>query len=118
MGVDHAMTIIAIDGADVGRVIAGPGTLSKIEVVTLPARGNDLALGPFTLADNSGPNPRQLFNMSSDNVGRIVGRSLWRNRGAHGGSGFAEILSQYPISFQSLLIASVPTGASFELEVQ
>jgi hypothetical protein len=112
------MTIIAIDGADVGRTIAGPGVVSKIEVVTLPARGDDQALGPFTLADNSGRNPRQLFNLSADNVGRVAGRSLWRNRGARGGSGFAEIRSAYPIAFGSLLIQSVPAGSSFELEVQ
>jgi hypothetical protein len=112
------MAVYTIDTSHIGTTIGGPGAVTRIEVVTLPDRGENQTTGAFTLADNSGPNPRQIYRADADNVGRIAGRSLWRNRGAIGGSGFAEILSQYPIAFGSLLIASVPRGSTFELEVQ
>jgi hypothetical protein len=44
--------------------------------------------------------------------------ALAKNSRGRYGLGFAEIMSQYPIAFQSLLIESVPKGASFEIEVQ
>jgi hypothetical protein len=109
------MTTHVIDDTSIGTVIAGPGVVSRIEVTAMPAQGWAGAIGPLTLTDNSGKNPRQLFNAGADNIGRIAGRSLAT---ARGGLGFAETLSAYPIAFGSLLISSVPAGASFELVVQ
>jgi hypothetical protein len=112
------MTTYTIDTGDIGQVISGPGVLTRIEILTWPAPGAAQTLGHFTLSDASGPNPRQLYNLSADNVGIIAGRSLGKAKGAIGGGGWAEIMSRYPMGFGALLVGSVPKGASFELEVQ
>jgi hypothetical protein len=108
------VTTYTIDDTSAGTVIGGPGAVTRIEVVTLPDRGENQTIGAFALADNSGPNPRQIHNCESDNIARLVGALIGTDSGR---VGIGPVMSTTPIPFGSLLIQAVPRGAAFELTV-
>jgi hypothetical protein len=108
------MTTFLIDESSIGTVIIGFVALTKVAVTTMPAKGSDADIGPLTLVENSGV-PRPLIHVPSDTIGAIVGPNLSMHRG---GLGVGPVIGQYTIPFSSLLVQSVPKGASFELTVQ
>jgi hypothetical protein len=99
------MTTLPIDYGSIGFVWPNPDAITRIEVTAMPAQGWEGAIGALTLLDNSGQNPRQLFNASADNIGRLVGTNIAVDPGR---IGVGPVLSSYPIEFGSLLVESVP----------
>jgi hypothetical protein len=67
-------------------------------------------VGALCLAENSGPYPRQLYMADGDNIGVLTSN----NRGP---ASAGVVISKTPVPFNSLLVASVPRGAVFDLEV-
>jgi hypothetical protein len=109
------MTTLVIDDSCVGVVLPGPGAITKIELTALPNDRWGFAAGPLTLVDNGGPNPRQIYNIDADHIGRMMGLSISQSRFWFGST---PVMSATPIPFGSLLIQAVPRGSAFQLEVQ
>jgi hypothetical protein len=108
------MTTYTIDDTSPGTVIPGPAAITKLELITLPASGYYEVPGALTLVDNFGYGQRQVYNIDSENIGRVMGLSISQNRFWFG---VAPVMSATPIPFTSLLIESVPRGSQFQLEV-
>jgi hypothetical protein len=114
------MPTIAIDDTFAGTVVATNGVLQSITVVGFPANspweqpqygpGTGLAtVGCLTLADNSFARLRTLFNVDGNGVGLLtIGHKDWSK---------PAVISSAPTPFNSLLVAAVPKGSRFSLEI-
>jgi hypothetical protein len=109
------MTTYTIDDTSPGTIITGPGAITKLELITLPASGYYEVPGALTLVDDFGYGQRQVYNIDRDNIGRVMGLSIAVNRVLFT---TGPLMSTTPIPFSSLLVEAVPRGASFKLEVQ
>jgi hypothetical protein len=110
------MPTLKVSSADRGRTLANNGVLTGLRYIDAPDAFGD---GLFTLVDDYLPGypPKQIYNVD-------VNTSCWmmpqNTRRGTGGipSMYVPLIAGASIPFVSLMLARIPVGASFEIDVQ